>query len=85
MKGLEALKDIKDICSGMTTIFDDDLETIEKELKALEIIKEKKMNVELLLLELTMYKDYEEYKDIAYFNNRSLTRKEYDLLKEVLL
>lgn len=35
-KGLEALKDIRDICSNMTTVFDDDLGIIEKELKRLE-------------------------------------------------
>lgn len=35
-KGLEALKDIRDICSGMTNVFDEDLDIIEKELKEKE-------------------------------------------------
>ena len=30
-KGLEALKDIRDICSGMTNVFDEDLDIIEEE------------------------------------------------------
>ena len=36
IKGLDALKDIRDICSDMTTVFDEDLNIIEKELKVLE-------------------------------------------------
>ena len=32
-KGLEALKDIRDICCDMTNVFDEDLDTIEQELK----------------------------------------------------
>lgn len=64
-------------------------EKTQKKFKALEIIKEKRVNIGYLLL----CDDYEEYLDD--FNDRQgegnlpsfelLTKEEYDLLKEVLL
>ena len=63
-----------------------------KELEALEIIKEKKVNVGLFL---TGYKelDYQKYKKhfelgfqiIKQVSEKPLTAEEFDLLKEVLL
>ena len=52
-----------------------------KELKALEIIKKKKVNVFWLFNS----KDVDEYNSAFYQEWRYLTQKEYDLLKEVLL
>ena len=66
----------------------EDVKTIEKELKALEIIISK--NVQIILLKNT--KDFETYNKMlgAAFNKKdikkmSLTQEEYDLFKEVLL
>ena len=53
--------------------------TIEKTLKALEIIKEKKVNI--LLLELA--ENVDEYNERIVPNGR-LTEEEFELLKEVL-
>ena len=91
-KGLDALKDIRDICSDMTTVFDDDLLIIEKELKALEIIKC------LLFSKCRVYETSEKttattitkgdyYVVELDFNNKRfyIGKEEYDLLKEVLL
>ena len=55
---------------------------VEKKLKALEIIKEKQVNVGALYeLDLKLYNKY--VKEIN--GTPTLTKKEYDLLKEVLL
>ena len=56
-----------------------DLELIEKELKALEIIKEKEVNVFIFLHS----GDLETYNNMVE-DNRKLTQEEFDLLKEVL-
>lgn len=57
-----------------------DYKIIEKALKALEIIKNKQVNVFVLLHSgnLKIYNDIVE-------DNRKLTQEKYDLLKEVLL
>ena len=57
-----------------------DYKIIEKALKALEIIKNKEVNVFVLLHSgnLKIYNDIVE-------DNRKLTQEKYDLLKEVLL
>lgn len=58
-----------------------DTPTIERELRALEIIKNKKVNVNLLL-------DTQECPDLDHYNCyafQPLTQEEYDLLSEVLL
>ena len=73
-------------------------EIIEKALKALEIIKEKRVNVEEFI---EMFEDWKEityekwiiyYEENGYyiqgnedFDYNRLTQEEYDLLKEVLL
>lgn len=60
----------------------EDFRNIEKELKTLEIIKEKKVNVELLHICISL----EEYNmEILPYGNIPLTQEEYDLLKETLL
>lgn len=56
------------------------LKKAENKLKALEIIKEKEVNVFIFLHS----GDLETYNDIVE-DNRKLTQEEYDLLKEVLL
>lgn len=53
-----------------------------KQLKALEIIKEKQVNV--LMIKLTC-KTVEEYNHLIQPKWRTLTQEEFDLLKEVLL
>lgn len=63
------------------------IDIIEKSLKALEIIKEKKVNISLLL-NSTCLTNYNEYviRSKASINSlcELLTQEEYDLLKEVL-
>lgn len=56
-------------------------EIIEKSLKALEIIKEKEVNVGLL----SRCANAERYNKGICYELRYLTQEEYDLLKEVLL
>ena len=90
-KGLEALNKIKD-CLEIADEVDGDivftgeyeeqesLNIIEKELKALEIIKNKGVDISL-------FKKYDD-RNLYNYNYKSeyqLTQKEYDLLKEVLL
>ena len=96
-KGLEALKEIeKFIEKNLSKTKDNesfnlgfDIGIIEKELKALEIIKTKKVNVGWLFVS---FKNYAEYKDaldnewtiVKQISLEPLTQEEYDLLKEVL-
>lgn len=69
------------------------LEPIEKELKALEIIKNKSVNVRNLIIYCFEMNDtYEEYVDVFNYcdnywelGNELLTEEEYNLLKEMLL
>lgn len=95
-KGLEALEELK-FQVGNITYYTKDLqataiqvrdsglfEIIEKELKVLEIIKEKRVDVYLLVLAIKRCKD----KALNYYNcsipTQQLTKKEFDLLKEVI-
>ena len=73
-KGLEALKRItlKDFILNNDSCLKD-IKIIEKELKALEIIKEKKVDVAIF------------FEDGCARHREKLTQEEYDLLKEVLL
>ena len=64
-------------CKSMNEAIDC-LETIEAALKALEIIKEKEVNVRFLI----SCKNLKEYNDVI---SDHLTQEEYDLLREVLL
>lgn len=80
-KELEALNELKYQCVNYQECCDL-FDTIETALKALEIIKEKRVNVGALL----MSSDCETYNDISYSGEENkLTQEEYDLLKEVLL
>lgn len=54
----------------------------EKKIKALEIIKKKKVNV-WTLLETKTYAEYN-FKEVVIKPKRKLTQAEYDLLKEIL-
>ena len=74
-KGLEALQEI----IKYNALIDEDLDIIEKELKALEIIKTKRVDVELW--RFTSNRDY--YNKLVC-EDRQLTEEEHDLLKEVL-
>ena len=56
-----------------------DLAQINKELEALEIIKEKRVNVQALFYSSSC-EDYNKH----YTHYEDLTQEEYDLLKEVL-
>ena len=64
---------------------DKDFETIKKELKALEIIKNKGVNVWLFCYGYTLTDYDNELKKYAGYYERKLTQEEYELLKEVLL
>lgn len=76
-KELEALQDL----SKLVFIYGGvkQYQIIEKSLKALEIIKEKQVNVNCIISGWSLGK-YNSYK-----THISLTKDEYDLLKEVLL
>ncbi len=85
-KELETIKYLLEQCVNGN--IKKDLLDIEKSLKALEIIKEKRVNA----LELSTCANYETY--LAFFNKWNwngeydkyiLTQEEYNLLKEVLL
>lgn len=94
-KGLEALEIVKAamLSSGNCLLNSlwDYANAIEKELKALEIIKEKKVNVDFLRWEcfpldwFTHPEGLIEYNDSISMTQKELTQEEYDLLKEVLL
>ena len=82
-KGLEAFGKITGTQNLTMYEQNECLKTIEKELKALEIIKNKRVNVNLLLAKI-------ESPSPAFYNmvvglKYKLTQEEYDLLKEVLL
>lgn len=62
---------------------------IKKELEALEIIKEKKCDIAILMASESLY-DYNDYMNCSgmyneYGNSRKLTQEEYDLLRWALL
>ena len=95
-KGLEALKEFEPLCkeNGFTTFdgvfhptgeckkYDQAYKTIEKELRALEIIRNKDIDTCLV----KVVKSLEQHNDIRHTYRQSfLTQEEYDLLKEVLL
>ena len=88
IKGIKALENIKkERPQYFSTLYDldmwkEDIETIEKELKVLEIIKNKNVNI----LEIKLCNNYEEYNCCAsnFFDVEELTQEEFDLLKEVL-
>ena len=64
----------------------EDVNKVGKRLKALEIIKEKKVNVNLLFIseDVNQYNFYINA-NVFQWETRTLTKEEYDFLKEVLL
>ena len=85
MKGLEALEHLyaKLSCKSSIEEINENLkeyDTIEKELKALEIIKEKRVDTLAFIHQVSL----ESY-NIMHEDTGKLTQEEYDLLKEVLL
>lgn len=84
-KGLEALKRItlKDfILNDDSSLID--IKIIEKELKALETIKEKKVFVANLIYHFEYDDNVINYNRHCGWAKSELTQQEYDLLKEVL-
>lgn len=89
-KGLEKLKTVKKLASAYAgdKYAEALTEDIEKELKALEIIKNKRVDVFELLLGISnsVYRNplerYNSYVEGSF--NTELTPQEFDLLKEVL-
>jgi hypothetical protein len=71
---------IDTICKNYKEVKVTNLED-EKKLKALEIVKEKKVDVQMLIDR----KNLNEYNWCVHEQSRALTQEEYDLLKEVLL
>ena len=82
-KGLEALKTIRyihDTECGKDESINKDFDTIEKELKVLEIIRYKRVEVkEFIVNNITL----ERYNYL--YSWKSLNQEEYNLLKEVLV
>ena len=89
-KGLEALEDIILYLNASEPkwLYCENIEVIKKELKALEIIKNKRVDVFELLLGISnsVYRNplerYNSYVEGSF--NTELTPQEFDLLKEVL-
>ena len=81
-KGLEALKEIgKKGLWNIVSFPEKEFQIVEKELKALEIIKKKMVDVGASQeLDLELYNKY--VKEIN--GTPTLTQQEYDLLKEVI-
>ena len=78
-KGLEALESI------IETFYDkdsEDIQIVRKELKALEIIRNKNVNIVWLNMCFQEFYGYESYNRNAEIK---ITREEYELLKEVLI
>lgn len=94
-KGLEALEELKtETVKGGTSYIGKHFKRhyhriIEKELKALEIIKNKKVDIHTLYRDSDIIGDtFDYYNNTMLFNRGTqyeLTQEEYDLLKEVLL
>lgn len=89
-KGLEDLKDVKKLASAYAgdKYAEVITEDIEKELKALEIIKNKPQ-YELYLIQLGKIKNYNEYLeivrdwDLEYGGDMEYTEEEFNLLREM--
>ena len=86
-KGLEALQYLDDIAHGRKMDLDaHELKLIvEKELRALEIIKKKKVNMISLLSSIEWHNPSHYNDSVGCPIGCELTQEEYDLLKEVLL
>ena len=78
-KGLKALKIVEKDCEDLEQVPYGELAIIEKYIKALEIIKEKLVDV----FKLYNCKTVEEYNQ-AQYRDCMLTEEEFNLLKEVV-
>ena len=80
-KGLKALEVFKDLNRDYETweCYTEEIDIIEKELKALEIIKENRVDVYALVIAYDL-NDYNEMVRNVY----KITQEEYEFLKEVL-
>lgn len=86
MTDFEALKTFGNLWMGYSTVketYPKHYETIEKSLKALEIIKEKDVDVGLIKRSENWLDYYTRFKHRTG-KNTELTEEEFDLLKEVL-
>ena len=88
-KGLEALKHLEDKFRTSSWAKEMDFTCacfeIEKSLKALEIIKEKRVSIDLLLICFETKKPVKYYNEsLLAYNSGKLTQDEFDLLKEIL-
>ena len=81
-KELKDYEELKERIGFDPTVFKQDFETLMKEHKALEIIRNKVVLIDVFL-ESEDVNDYNEF--YANSKDRHLTQEEYDLLKEVLL
>lgn len=88
-KGLEALKQYRSQQTGVNVYADELLDIVEKELRALEIIKENALYVDWTWLFdcVVNNESYEDYVEGCEATNETTyaDKKEYDLLKGVLL
>ena len=66
-------------CFDLTELDGDEESIVEKGLNALDIIKEKKVNLDYL----KSCENYEQYKTVCSYWNE-ITQNQFDLLKEVL-
>lgn len=92
IKGLEALANIVDEirythrnCKFLTDYDKKQVDIIEKELKALEIIKKKRVNVHKFMW--CIFKKYSAFHYNFYFceeDDQFLDEEEFELLKEIL-
>lgn len=83
-KGLEALERFKQPYMMCDLDWNNRVEIIEKELQALDIIKEKEINIHALLLHLKRFDSPSGYNALIGAKYQ-ITQEEYDLLKEMLL
>ena len=91
MTALEALNFICCNCNQNYFDYEKQRNIVKTALKALEIIKEKRVNVDELWFIFQCEKTHEQYDGLFEYNDVytyvpkvQLTREEYDLLKEVL-
>ena len=81
MTGLEALKIVEKDCEDLEQVPYGEFAIIEKSLKALEIIKNKLVDVLLI----KKYDFVEDYNSAVWITGRpKLVKEEFNLLKEVL-
>ena len=79
-KGQQALSNIARYSATHKGILYEDVKTVAKELKALEIIKEKEPDISFLY----RAKDLNHYNSCVW-KEQELTQEKYDLLKEILI